>query len=161
SLLLINSIPSNLRHDQLVSKPPHTSLQQTQPTRRSEFIRLFKQHLHSNTNTEQRRTLTRALTHQTIETTLFQRLHTSSKSSHTRQHQLFRSTQSLLITTDDRLATRSRKSLLNRTQVAHCIIDDRNVAHNEPFVLGTPTMRAFLSTALRNARAVALNVPSR
>src|ERR1044072_4471837 len=158
---LMNSIPSNLWHDELVSTPPHIPLQQPKPRRRSKFIRLFKQHLHPNANTEQWRSLTYLLTHQSVETSLRECLHTRTKRPDTRQHQSLRSTQSLFVTTDDRVTTGRRKSLLNRPQVANAIVNDCNAAHSDPFVLGTPTTRLFLSTALRNARDVALNVPSR
>src|ERR1044072_7466676 len=37
-MLLMNSIPPNLRHDELVSKPAHTSFQQPKTRRRSKLI---------------------------------------------------------------------------------------------------------------------------
>src|ERR1700754_3503087 len=38
-----NSVPTNMRHYQFVTKPSHPTLQQTEPRRRAKLIRLFKQ----------------------------------------------------------------------------------------------------------------------
>src|SRR5215217_476628 len=158
--LLMNPVPTDMWHDQSATKPPHTSPQQPQSLRRSKLLRLIKQQLHSNTHTQQRRPLAHSFFHQAIEATIFQRLHARAKRADARQHQPLRCAQLSLIAADDRLAAHRRKRLLDRAQVANSIVDDRDT-HNDPFVLGTPRIRLFRSTACRNARAEALNVPSR
>src|SRR6185503_10258251 len=155
---LMYPVPTNMRHHQITTEPPHTSPQHTQPPCRSEFLRLIKQDLHSDTNTQQRRSRARSFFDQSIEAVFFERLHASCKRTDTRQHQPLGRAQHALIAADDRFATRSHKCLLDRAEVADAVIDDRYI-HNDPFVLGTPTMRLFRSTACRNARAEALNVP--
>src|SRR5215510_3883495 len=158
--LLLNPVPTDMRDDQLATKPAHASSQQPQSSRRSKFLRLIKQQLHPNAHTQQRRPFARSFLHQPIEAALLQRLHTRTKRADTRQHQPLSFTQHTLIATDDRFTTCRRKCLLDRAQVADAVVDDHYI-HNDPFVLGTPRMRLFRSTACRNARAEALNVPSR
>jgi hypothetical protein len=49
----------------------------------------------------------------------------------------------------------------HRTQVAHAVIDDRNLAHRAPLVDGiTPAWRGSGVTAMRRARPKALNTVS-
>ena len=84
--LLVDAVPANLRHHQLASKPAHSATQQSEPRRRSKFLRLVKQQLHANTNAQQRRSCLHSLAHQTIEAPFTQSLHTRAKRADTRQH---------------------------------------------------------------------------
>src|ERR1051326_4303336 len=84
-LLLVNPVPTDLRHHQPASDVAPATRQQPQPTRRAKLLRLLKQQLHPHANTQQRRAGIRTLAHKSIKTSLSQRVPISTPTHASRQ----------------------------------------------------------------------------
>src|SRR6185503_16821886 len=113
----LNAIPSDVRHHQIRFKLPHATTQQSETVGVSKLFGHFKQHLHTHTDSEQRRAFRGAFVDQRIKTAFTQGIHTRRERADTRQYQSLRTSQDLVITAYNSLATHRRKRLLDGTKI--------------------------------------------
>ena len=106
-------IPPNLRHNQIVCKTANAATQKPQPGRSAKLLRFLKEHLHANTDAEQRRSFSDAFAHQLIESAFSEGLHACPKRPNSGQHQTLRPAQDFLIGTHHRGAAGRGKCLLD------------------------------------------------
>src|ERR1051325_1328617 len=114
---LTDLVPADVRYAACF-KASHSAAQKSQPGMNTEFFGLFKEHLHTDTHSEQRRARSHTLAPQPIEASGPESPHASGERADARQHQPLGVAQVALTIAHKGNATGGAESLLDRAQTA-------------------------------------------
>ena len=157
-LCVFQAIPSDVRDlDVRILHADDLSLQQSQPFALFDLIAFLKEHLHAQTDAQQRFSRMGLFFDRFDETGLFQIAHAIAKGADPREDQTVRCGQRRWVLTDLISGLDRIQGVADAVQVAHAIIDDRDHS-STPFVLGS--VSSTMRIASRRARPNALKTAS-